>query len=229
MRHTSKTLTLLVIFVCLFFAAEARADTFLITGGSATSGNIQGGTFTLTGNSFELHGGFYYGPNSCLGCKAGQTISIGSFNIVGDVAGSHIPSTFGGTTYNSLYYSMGFTRFTGSIIVPDTNDALFTVITPFSFTATLQGCATPHTQDICPAGDIVFDNATFNGQGTATVEMSSFDDGFGRRYDIRSVRYDFAPTATPEPATIVLLSTGLAGAGAVARRRRGKTDSKKVD
>lgn len=230
MRYTSKTLSLLALLVCLMFATEARADTFFITGGSATSGNILGGTFTLTGSNFELHGGFYQGPNSCSPCKAGQTISVGSFNLGLDIVSQPIPSTFGGTTYNTLYYSLGSMRFSSGIIVPNTSDALFTVTTPFSFTATLQGCTDPQGPiNFCHAGDIVFDNATFIGQGTATVQMSSVSDGAdGHLYSIRSIRYDFA-APTPEPATIVLLSTGLAGAGAIARRRRGRrAASKKI-
>ena len=221
MRNTSKVLPLLALLACLLFAAEARADTFLITGGVATSGNITGGTFTLTGDGFTLNGGFYQGPNTCSLCAAGQTVNVGSFNLGTDIASLPVPSTFEGMTYERLYYSSGHMRFSASLVIPGENASLFTVTTPFFFTATLQGCATPNTLTPCPAGDIVFDGATFLGQGTATVELSSFEGANGRLYSIRSIRYDFSsPTATPEPATIGLLSAGLAGVFAARRRRR---------
>lgn len=220
MRNTSKALPLLALLACVLFAAEARADTFHITGGVATSGSIPGGTFTLTGAGFVLNGGFYQGPNSCLPCVAGQTANVGSFNLGTDIVSQPVPSTFMGTTYDRLYYSIGTMRFSASVVIPNVADALFTVTTPFTFTAMLQGCATPNTLTPCPAADIVFNNATFVGQGTATVQFSSFEGGNGRLYSIRSIRYDFSPTATPEPATIGLLSAGLAGVFAARRRRR---------
>ena len=224
MRHTSKAFPMLALLACLLFAAETRADTFQITGGSATSGNFTGGTFTLTGTGFTLNGGFFQGPNSCSPCTAGQTANVGSFNLGLDIVSVATPSTFQGVTYDSLSYSFGFMQFSASLVVPGETAALFTVTTPFSFMATLQGCTNPLGPiNGCQPGDIVFDNATFLGQGVATVEMSSIDGPDGRLYSIRSIRYDFAPAATPEPATIALLASGLAGVGAAARRRRRKT------
>ncbi|HEV2764688.1 MAG TPA: PEP-CTERM sorting domain-containing protein, partial [Pyrinomonadaceae bacterium] len=114
--------------------------------------------------------------------------------------------------------------------VPDESAALFTLTTPFTLTATLQGCTDPFAPaNFCNPADIVFDNANFVGQGIATVTMTSFDGGAGRLYGIQSIRYDFAPAAVPEPATIALLSAGLAGVGAAARRRRRKAARDKTD
>lgn len=224
MRNTPKALPLLALLACLLFAAEARADTFYITGGSATTRNLTGGFFTLNGTGFTLNGGFYQGTNSCFPCKAGQTASVGLVNWGLDVVSVPSPSTFQGMTYERLYYSIASMQFSASLIVPGETAALFTVTTPFSFLATFQGCTNPSgPMTFCKPGEIVFDNATFVGQGIATVEMSSIEGINGREYFIRSVRYDFVPAATPEPATIALLASGLAGVGAAARRRRRKS------
>ena len=222
MRNTSKALPLLALLACVLFAAEARADTFVVTGGVATSGGVSGGTFTLTGNGFALSGGFYQGPNSCFPCRPGQTISLGSFNSGLDIVRGSA-STFQGITYERLYYSIGFMQFSASVVMPNVTDSLFTITTPFTFTAMLQGCTDPLGPiTYCKPGDIVF-NANFVGQGLAIAEFNAVDDARGGRlYSIRRIRYEFAPASTPEPATVALLASGLAGVGAVARRRRRK-------
>ncbi len=224
MRITSKALPLLALLACLLCAAEARADTYVITRGVATSGNFTGGTFTLNGGNFSLNGGFYYGPNSCFPCRPGQTANVGLHDLGTDVVGRPVPSTFEGMTYERLYYSVAFMQFSASVVMPDVADGIFTITTPFTFTATLQGCTDPlGPVNYCKPGDVVFD-ATFVGQGLAYAEFATVDDGNGGRiYTLRGVRYEFAPASTPEPATVALLASGLAGTGAFARRRRGKT------
>jgi hypothetical protein len=227
MQNSSKVFPLLALLACLLFAAEARADTFVITGGSATSGNTSGGFFTITGDGFTLTGGFNFGPNSCLPCTAGQIANFGSFNNGDDVVDG-FPATFGGTTYDHLYFPFSSVRFSSGIIVPNTTDKVFTVTVPFGFTATLQGCTDSHAViSGCSPGDTVFSNATFIGQGTATVQMSSTLVGGTRIYSFNSIHYNFGSTSTPEPATLVLLATGLTGVGAAARRWRSRAAANK--
>jgi hypothetical protein len=66
---------------------------------------------------------------------------------------------------------------------------------------------------------IPFFSGAFSGHGTATVEFLNLPD-FGIVSE--RVRYEFQEAAaTPEPATVVLVGTGLTAACAVRRRRRG--------
>lgn len=217
MRHISKSLSLLSLFVfALFAASEARADPLVVTGGSGSATNSLGGPFTLIGEGFTLNGGTHQGTFA-FPALAGQTVNLGSFNLGLDISGG--PAVIGGVTYERLVYQ-GFLRFSAPFVVPDAADALFVITTPFTFTGLLQGCTDPlGAINNCPAGSVVF-NSELTGQGLATAVLSSItlEDGT-RVYSLRGVRYDFA-AQTPEPATVLLLASGLAGVGAAARRKR---------
>jgi hypothetical protein len=217
MKFSVSALPLLLLFICLPLASEVRADPILVTGGSASVDANAGGRFTLIGNGFVLQGGTNWGTNSCPVCRSGETISVGSFNAgLFDIRVG--PAIINGVSYDRLLYS-GFLRFEGSIVIPNDTSSLITLTTPFDFNGHLNGC-TSSTISGCPDADVVFDSFLI-GHGIATVTLHSFDGGsMGRLYWLGGVRYDFAPTPTPEPATMILLGTGLAGIGAAVRRKR---------
>lgn len=213
-----KLVLAVLFFVALWLPVEARADDIIITSGSLTVGNNSGGQFSFAGQNFAATGGVNNGANSCSPCRAGQQINIGSFNSGLDLRGGSV--TINGTTTGVLYD--GYLQFIGSIIVPPVDPAapasLVTVETAFAFLGQLQGC----TQSVISGCRDELFNATLSGQGIATVVLSSyFDPQFGRLYSLQSVTYRFQnATPTPEPVTLILLGTGLAGVAAHARRRR---------
>ncbi len=221
-----RAISLALLLTCLTCVLDARADTVTINSGSATVGGTLGGTFSLGGNGFQIGGGLTNGPGSCSPCLAGEKISVGNINLGSDLRSG--PANIGGISHEKLFYS-GFLQFSAGIVVPNTSSNLFTVTTPFLLTGSMQGCKdSSGALGLCQPGDLAF-NYFLTGQGTATITMMSFESAvFGRLYEIQSVRYDFAPAAVPEPATIALLSTGLMAAGAAARKRRRTNDNKNV-
>jgi hypothetical protein len=217
MKFSTRALPALLFFICLLFAQDAQADPITIIGGSASAESVAGGRFTLVGNDFVLQGGTNQGTHSCAVCQAGETISIGSFNAgMFDIRVG--PAVINGVPYDRLFYT-GSLRFEGSIVIPNDTSSLITLTTPFTFNGLLNGCTSTQISG-CPDGQVVF-NSFLIGQGIATVTIQSFDGGsFGRLYSLSNVTYNFAPTPTPEPATMFLLGTGLAGIGAAVRRKR---------
>jgi hypothetical protein len=100
--------------------------------------------------------------------------------------------------------------FTGeSISIPSSGDPVIFITTPFTMTGTLNVSA-------FPPGASVF-SATGVGSGFATLTLQQFESG----YVLTTIRYDFQ-RPIPEPKTIILLCTGLAGVVRVTRRRRSK-------
>jgi PEP-CTERM motif len=232
MHRFLKVSPVVLLFVFLFIpSAEARADTVEITGGTLGIGNTSTtvpvyGTFSfnLTGNNFQAVAGSTdvghvgIGKNCSSPCLAGSTLSLSSTN--------NYPSdgARGILTLDSQSH-VGFlgatlTLSTGTLTIPldaptDPNLS-FTLTTNFTMTGTIDFTGWDTQNQVFTGFN--YSSPVF---GSGLVDITLALNRFTHEYEVKNVTYRFQPSGVPEPATLVLFGTGLAGvAGAYRRRRR---------
>lgn len=207
----------LLLFVGMATSA-ARADTITITSGviSVGPGINSGGTATLIGD-----GGFTFtgslgssgnlGPKFCFPCTAGTSIPL-----VAQWGGLDLPgvAAFGGTTLDDLNglnspNGLLITLSGPSLTAPATTVSSLVLTAPVS----LGGLFT-HV----PAGGGLAIQDSLAGSGVALLTLApGGDPGL---WEARSFQVALGPTAvTPEPASLLLLGTGLALVVRQLRRR----------
>jgi hypothetical protein len=197
-----------------------RADTIPITAGTFTilpPGPVSD-TIHLEGPRGFTLDAFNIAPSrysiyDCLGpaslpCSPGDRISLSAGS--GD---SDLPArvTLDGQTFHiagGTAHGSGFVAFTGSFLVPSfTGVEAVSVFSPFSFF----GLVNP--PGVAPGVQLV-------GGGTARVDLARVvTPEFGQTWDFQRAVYEFqTPAVVPEPATLILVGSGIAGC--LIRRRR---------
>lgn len=225
MSNYRRFIPVLLLPACLIFTSTAQAESVVITSGSYTADSADGGVdFDLTGAGLRITGtgstsGTYVGPSGCFPCSEG---SLDSAATSSDIFGS---VTYQGQVYklvdqseDDFEASATLEFLAGDFVVPDElKDAAAVRITGlfnFAGRSASNGLA-PFSIDF---------------YGSGVVRLLLTQDPGSDDFEFERVEYEFlapgAPRpqpgveAIPEPTTMILLGTGLAGLGGALRKRR---------
>lgn len=210
----------------LFLATATHADPIVITGGTAefirTSSASATWTINVGGAGLSVNG-YHFSQRTppCAPCPSGTVTSFNdtlSWSNDMTIPPGSLGLTVGGVSYGGPPFrtsaSLTIRADPVQIIVPPGNPELFTIVIPFTATGSY-GVFNNTTLEFVTTG-------TFTGRGTLEAVIRRLDTTPPISALVtQSVTYRFDDaTATPEPATLLLLVTGLGGAAAARRRRR---------
>jgi PEP-CTERM motif-containing protein len=228
-RITSKLVKLsLLLFLGLLPLASAHADPIVLSGSARVFNfspnvratvNVNGSNATTTFAANVTARPGLFGLRVCSESTAGMTNGCTSAGLGWTSSGTDISGTvtvngmnFSADVINQL--SLNFSGFTFTIPPELLSANAFRITAPFTFTGMFSSPSLSEALDL-------------TGQGTVTVFLSRRTVGMFPGIYLDEAIYQFGPTvegitveAVPEPATMVLLLSGLAGTALRVRKRR---------
>lgn len=203
----------IVFLSVLSIPQAANAEPVTITNGSVSVTSTVRDTlsFNFSGNGLSVSGQNLHAPvqhymSPCLLsaslCQPGDLISPNALINLSAEGPSSV--TFNGASVLVSWASQdSFLQFTGpGVVIPSAADQI-TLTMPFEMLGTI------NVHALNDPGPVIF-STTINGSGIATLFLQR-PAGNPVGFAITGARYDFSPAAVPEPATMILLTTGLAG------------------
>jgi len=210
-------LVCLASLLLLAHPAPVRADAVTVTGSIALNAlegpfaNLRGPTFSVDvgpnpfNNAFDLVPDFFTwcgrSPDRLVTqCFPGEPIQMGGTTNGEAFVGTGTLVTNGRTFTDASIFLDG--EFVAPPAITPPEQTLVTVTSPFTFSGTLRA----------RVGDEQIFQQTVVGSGTATARMFLLEPGAGFFDENNFIGYAFAApaAATPEPATLLLMGSGLA-------------------
>jgi PEP-CTERM motif len=216
-----------LLLALLIFSVDVRADPIQIVNGTASI-RFSGNTFNLNDANGNRYFGTSIGSTGTLPTyQAGSTFNpvVNLFSTLGysDYRGtysngiSNFPVVYLGLPGPSSTPASYLTFSSASFLLPVQTLPTFSMQIPF----TMQGLlvAVGDCTSSFPLCNQVLANNSLSGSGTATYNFFS-QNGM---WQMSGANYSFDNASpTPEPATLILMGTGLAGIIGYARKRRKK-------